>query len=280
MFPVMTPGSSALLEFGTSGTTPGTMEFHKTALAAQAASNRNKFASMVPPIPKQEDVDAKMNGTNHVRQSSDLFAGGDANAAASGLYMLANAQQHQTESGFNGGNMPNSLAGMAQGIVMPGLSNNMGLGIETQMAATSVKANNGNNIKGRQPSIVGNGLGNGRGVSEASDMIGNSDSMDNTANGRGAKGNAANKKGGAKATPNKRQADVQKGPAVKKQKQKSLSIDGMDDDDQDAMDQDDDGDNDIGANGKKMTDDEKRKNFLERNRYALRSFFRNHSACI
>ncbi|KAK6526342.1 hypothetical protein TWF694_004940 [Orbilia ellipsospora] len=268
MFPAPSPNTQALFGFG-SGPTPGTLEFQKTAMAAQAVNRPTKptMAAQAIPIPKPEEnpdaMDVSGLGVTKVppqqpRHPSDPF-GVDANAAANGLYMLAQqGQQRQAENQFVPANMPQSIA-------VPTANGAVPMNIDAT-GANNMKRNSIASGHSRNASTAT------RGQSEASEDMAGSDGADNNT-GKGKKGKGAAKKGAAnsgvaKTAGNRRKAEEPKGGISKKKK--AASSNGDEDEDMDDFDDEDmhDDDKDGNSDPKKMTDEEKRKNFLERNRVA------------
>ncbi|KAK6332580.1 hypothetical protein TWF730_004240 [Orbilia blumenaviensis] len=254
MFPAPSPNTQALFGFG-SGPTPGTLEFQKTAVAAQAVNRASKPAmAHAIPIPKPEENPDVMDvsgiaAVNSIpqppqpRHPSDPF-GVDANAAANGLYMLA---QQAIPVPTTNGAVPMNIDAAA---------NNL----KRNSIATSGHSRNASTAT--------------RGQSEASEDMAGSDGAD-AGNGKGKKVKSTPaKKGGAvnagvtkPAAGNRRKAeDIKTGMS----KKKKAATPEDEDEDMDDVDDMDDGDEHKDANGdsKKMTDEEKRKNFLERNRVA------------
>jgi len=242
MFPQPSPNSQALLQqLHAGGATPGTLDFHRTAMTARAQqSQSNPYSSatastsMAPSNPNiQPDLDSKPynpNGSNSHQDSHDPFGSHQTNDAANGLFMLAQAGgQRNSQSNFN---LPQQPQGFSQ-------------------AAQEKRV-------GKIGSIGSN-------VSASTDPHEGQYSDDAKPQSR----NARNGKKGSTSKPtpaNKRKTEETpvKGSANKKQRANSGNAtpsEEPEDDDEDGMD-------DIGTDGKKMTDEEKRKNFLERNRVA------------
>jgi len=270
MFPAPSPNTQALFGFG-SGATPGTLEFQKTAMVAQAVNRPAKSNVTTQPIPasKAEDPDAMdVSGMNankmpqqpqQPRHPSDPF-GVDANAAASGLYMLAQqGQQHQTDNQFVAANMPQGMSVPQANGAVPMNVNAIGNNLKRNSIATSNHSRNASSTA--------------RGQSEASEDMAGSDAADT--NPKNKKAKTSGKKGAMnagviKGTGKGRKADEPKVPAGKKKSKPASSLGDEDEDmdDIDDMDDGDDGNGEDGQDSKKMTDEEKRKNFLERNRVA------------
>ncbi|EPS44694.1 hypothetical protein H072_1333 [Dactylellina haptotyla CBS 200.50] len=273
MFPAPSPNTQALFGFG-SGPTPGTLEFQKTAMAAAQAANRPAKPTMAAgqaiPVPKPDenpdamDVSAlgvnKMSQPSQPRHQSDPF-GVDANAAANGLYMLAQQGQKHQESQFVPANIPQAIpVPVANGAVPMNIDANGNNTMKRNSIATSGHSRNASTAT--------------RGQSEASEDMAGSDGENSAAKGKKGKNNATKKgavnAGVTKGANNRRKADEPKGGPNKKKKPSSSL--GDEDEDMDDID-DDDMDGDLKdpsgqTDNRKMTDEEKRKNFLERNRVA------------
>ena len=215
MFPAPSPNSQAIFNsLQSGGATPGTLDFHRTAMNA-AARNKNNYP----------------NTSNPEGQNGNMDNQHDATDAANGLFMLAKGGQ------------------------------------------ANQFAQNGNSQQQQQMQTRSAG---GQRTSNASEQTGASpEEEDNKSSARGKKGGKAPANGRRKseATPkgsNKRQKGNNGGP-VNVDPALDPDADMMGDDDDDdvgsMMDEDDMGEEPKGKNGKKMTDEEKRRNFLERNRY-------------
>ena len=276
MFPGASPSTSMF--FGGGGT-PGTMEFQKTALSA--ARKSHPPPPMIPPPTqdmKMHPEDTPANTINQVnsinqsnphndpqqkpRQPSDPF-NDSAHNAANGLYMLAQL----------GGNQPNQYQQQQQQQqqqhVQPGSMQHTNGSMESSPnLAKRVAVNNANTAnQNRQPAQFSTPARQSmRGTSEMSPDSG-SDGEPSAQNGR-----KRNSKGRTAST-GKRKEDASngvKGPgSAGKRKRARSDMSGSDDE----PDYDEDHDQ-IRKDGKKMTDEEKRKNFLERNRYVI---LRTHS---
>ncbi|KAF8538540.1 Aft1 HRA domain-containing protein, partial [Trichophaea hybrida] len=240
MFPAPSPSTSQLF-FG--GATPGTMEFQKTALSA-ARKSAHPQPPLIPPQSnelKSEDNVSHINSSHDQsksRQPSDPFNADPAHNAANGLYLLA-------QMGGGSGPNPYPQSHMSSGI--PPNATNMD---STSRAVSS--------------SIVSNGV---RGVSEMSNN--RSDSSEEPENGMSTRKGRSTRGKSSTANTGKRKNDGGsdgKSATNKKSKNARLALSGSDDGEME--DYDDDGQNDTRKDGKKMTDEEKRKNFLERNRVA------------
>ncbi len=204
MFPAPSPNSQALFNsLQSGGATPGTLDFHRTAMNAAARNKNHQFTSN------------PQDNSNH-----NMDAAHDATDAANGLFMLAKGGQ----------------------------GNN-------QFAVPQVSAANGQDQK-RNSSDAGESPQSHEDIKPA------------TRGGRG-------KKAAPKAEPanNRRKQEANGKGSNKRTKGNSgvAIVDPALDPHDDENDSDDD---DImepapthHPNGKKMTDEEKRRNFLERNRY-------------
>ena len=215
MFPAPSPNSQALFNsLQSGGATPGTLDFHRTAMNAAARSRNNQPQSTSNPqgeMPPNNNMDAQHDATD----------------AANGLFMLAKGAQANNQFA-----VPNQTAQQMQ-------------------------TRNGD-----------------RRANGSADMSANDDGADSPEeasrpNTRGGRGKKAAK---ADTTPNNRRKSeaTQKGSNKRaKSNSGAVNVDPMLDpgDEDDDMDSDmDDMQQEMMSNGKKMTDEEKRRNFLERNR--------------
>ena len=207
MFPAPSPNSQALFNsLQSGGATPGTLDFHRTAMNAAARNKNNQFANTSNP---QDNSNNNMDAAH------------DATDAANGLFMLA-----------KGGQANNQFA------------------VPNQMS-------------------VANGQDQKRNSSDADESPESLEETKPTT--RGGRG----KKTAAKPEPanNRRKSEASTKGSNKRSKGNSgaaivdPALDPHDDED-DSDDVDDmDKQPTHHPNGKKMTDEEKRRNFLERNRY-------------
>ncbi|KAI1402319.1 Aft1 HRA domain-containing protein [Hypoxylon fuscum] len=240
MFPAPSPNSQALFAQLASGTaTPSTLDFHRTAMSAAAAkANRDKQQPQAVTSQAPETNGATVKP--EAKPASGAFDPHD-NDAANGLFMLAQGAQGRngTQTQYPvGGNQPVHAHPAPPPPPQP---------------TNGSPHMNGNGALSSTPA---------RGVSEAaSGMSDESEPAKPSARGKGKRG------GAVAATNGRRKAEETpaKQPAPKKAKTAS-SITSMDQDHSSDEDDDDKGD---GSHPKsKMTDEEKRKNFLERNRVA------------
>jgi ATF/CREB family transcription factor len=247
MFPQPSPNSQALYnQLQNGGATPGTLDFHRTAMNARAQNQVNSYNNNLqgtttsqpqqnPNI--QPDLDSKPynpNNSQSQHDNQDPFGSHQTNDAANGLFMLAQA----------GGQQRNSQYPMQQ---------------QPQQSYQQQQQQNAQDTRGK--GSIGSTMSGSTdgGDGQYSD---DGDHKPNTRNGRGKKGST----GGGKAAANgkrKTEETPAKGPASKKQRA-SLAMSEEPDDEDDGMDGMDGMDGD-----RKMTDEEKRKNFLERNRYVV-----------
>lgn len=269
--------SSAIFQFvgsvGSGGATPGTMEFHKTAIAAARKSQPPLNTShQISVKPEENSSNPNNEHEQKSRQHPDPYHGSDpAHNAASGLFLLAQAQHQQgdttaTGPGYQGGNQ------------LPGMSGSNGGSIDNSSPSLAKRAvvNSANNVAMNTAinrSVSGGSMANSvRGMSEMSDDFsdsGGEGEMQNPNTNSGSRNTRTRKGKGPGSTTGRRKAEDQSpGGGRSQQNKKSKgnqgqSVSGGSDDGNDGMDMDD---NQTGKDGKKMTDEEKRKNFLERNR--------------
>lgn len=259
MFPAPSPNSQALFQqLASGGATPNTLDFHRTALQAAAARKSEHYHQLHPPAsqaPEPVVQTANMEPKPQPQQAQqDPFGQHDANDAANGLFLLAQSR--------DGSQSNNQFAIPAQPNPGHVMQSNV-----PQETSPKLAKRAGRNASG---SLGGSISGSARGISEISgDMTdsGNEQAKPNT-RGKGKKGSAG--KGGQAANGRRKAEDTpSKGPAAKKAKVNNnnmlmdTSMEGMESDEEMNVKEEQ-----YHENGKKMTDEEKRKNFLERNRYA------------
>ncbi|KAI0108255.1 Aft1 HRA domain-containing protein [Daldinia grandis] len=239
MFPAPSPSSQALFaQLASGAATPSTLDFHRTAMSAAAAkASRDK---QQPQAVTSQPVET--NGATvktEAKPASGAFDPHD-NDAANGLFMLAQGAQGRngTQTQYPvGGNQPVH----AHPAPPP----------PPQPTVTTSPHMNGNGATASPPM---------RGVSEAASGISEENETKPGSRGKGKRG------AGAATTNGRRKADdtPAKQPVNKKPKT-AASINSNDN----SSDEDDDEKDLNGSHPKsKMTDEEKRKNFLERNRVA------------
>ena len=248
MFPAPSPNSQALFQqLANGGATPSTLDFHRTAMnaaATQKVDTSQKPQSQVDQASDQSQVMASDGQGPRKNGQSDPFGQHDANDAANGLFLLA-----QARGGAQG-----------QGQYVPANQQHAGPATGTRTADTSptTTKRNARNMSGSMSGSVRDMSLDSQDQSES----GNSEQAKPNTRNRGKRPSSSAK--GAAASNGRRKAEEtpSKGPSSKKSKTSSgmpdFTIPGSDEED-DMPEQHE--------NGRKMTDEEKRKNFLERNRY-------------
>ncbi|KAK3702265.1 Transcription factor [Vermiconidia calcicola] len=240
MFPQPSPNSQALYnQLQSGGATPGTLDFHRTAMTARAQQNQASNFSMPQqnsatsqPQPNtniQPDLDSKpyqSNGSNQHQDQQDPFSTHQTNDAANGLFMLAQGGQRNNQQQYQ-------MQQQQQ---------------QHQHQHAMQQDMNQRNSKNSVGSIMS-------GSTEGEGQYSDEDTKPQTKS-KGKKGSASkgtqNGKRKTEETPSKAQAN---------KRQRASTAEEDDDDEMDGMDE-------HGPDGRKMTDEEKRKNFLERNRVA------------
>lgn len=239
MFPAPSPNTQALFNAlqPSGGATPGTVDFMRTVNRVSTLNQNNNYAAPTsqPTDPNlQPNMDQKFQ--NPQQTTSDPFGHPDQDAV-NGLYMLAN----------NGG----ARTSMA-------------------LAQNAVQANMGQ-MNNMPPTAQATSPTSRRGAKNSIDSIDTADMSDSDESDHKPATRSTRGKNAKNAKANRRKADETpaKAPANKKAKGNNGAAQMMDDDDDDGSSpkMDDDG-----TKNKKMTDEEKRKNFLERNRYAMSTF--------
>lgn len=237
MFPAPSPNSQAILQqLQSGGATPSTIEFHRTALAAKK-SGLNRPTSNPTTESDQPANTAAMDPKAQQTVGVDPFGHHDAADAANGLFMLAKGGQANS----------NQFSQNQSSIPPPNVQNNDQTGDPSRHGSQNV---NGATSSGREMS------------GDASDAQG--DVTKPLAKGRG-KRNATTR--GSNAANNRRKAEDSnaKGPNKKaKTNNGAGSIDYVSD--QEDSEDEEDPRKRPQTDPKKMTDEEKRRNFLERNR--------------
>jgi ATF/CREB family transcription factor len=234
MFPAPSPNSQALFQaLQNGGATPGTVDFHRTAINAAARSKNNQFGQTSNPQ-DQNPLDAKMD-----KSQQEQFASHDAEAA-NGLFMLAKGGQTNSQYA-----MANQQIQQQQ---QQAMQSNQSVQENHRRNTASMGSLSGHDISGQQ--------------SDDHEEV----SKPNTRSARGKKTGkaqaAANNRRKADVTPQKSSNKRSKGNSGSVNVDPSLTLEPPDDDEDDSNEEMPTHD----ANGRKMTDEEKRKNFLERNR--------------
>ena len=223
------------------GATPGTVEFRNTALNAMKVVPRSEATRQSVTSQPQ----AATNGVD-VKPTVGQLDSHD-NDAANGLFLLSHARPQGSQSHF----VPTSMSGHAH--PQPSMSGVQSNG--TSPTVTQRHANNNGSIS----------TASGRGVSEGSPGY-----SDDNEQHKGPTTRNKSKKSAAQNTQTngRRKAEDApiKGPAKKAKGNGGNAHLQMEPEPQSEEEPDMNKD-EYHANGKKMTDEEKRKNFLERNRY-------------
>ncbi|KAH6845061.1 Aft1 HRA domain-containing protein [Chaetomium sp. MPI-CAGE-AT-0009] len=256
MFPVPSPNSQAMFAQLTGGpsATPGTIDFHRTALSAAAAKREQAQAQQQPPPPAptsqpQETANGAQAPKTETKPPTGPFDPHD-NDAANGLFLLA-----------QGRNATQPAALQQYPAVPPAQVQ----AHTTISAAPAVQPANTSPEMNGAPSLTGSSA---RGVSEASARSDESEVARPNTRARGKRNS-----GSAAAGSRRKAEDTQAKTHSKKQKTNGggapanshdHDMDHSDEYDHDKSDEKDDGN----GSKSKMTDEEKRKNFLERNRVA------------
>ena len=236
MFPAPSPNSQAFIQsLASSGATPSTLDFHRTAVNA-ATANKNK---QQPPIgissQDTRPIPASSMDPSLQQPAQSTTFGQHDNDAANGLFLLAQATNGQQANQF-------------AAPVTDNASNSQRRSLETSPNMANIAARNG--------SLAGSAQGSGE-ISDSGDG-----KPATRARGKRTSGgkNAASSTGRRKAddTPAKQ-------PHAKKAKNGNAKME-MEPFDSDEEDQPNIKEEQYHGDGRKMTDEEKRKNFLERNR--------------
>ncbi|KAF9891103.1 hypothetical protein FE257_005039 [Aspergillus nanangensis] len=233
MFAAPSPNSQALLQqLQSGGATPSTIEFHRTALNAAKKNGIAGPTSNPTSDPDQGNPNTSMDIKSGHPAGADPFGHHDAADAANGLFMLAKGGQTN--------------------------ANQFAVSNPSSVPPQSIQ----NDQSGHRGPQNMNGVSNhSRDGSDASDV--QNEQSKPASKGKSKKVPATKSSGPAN---NRRKAeDLAKVPTKKaKMNNGSASVEPPSD-----MDSDDDDDHKRKPlDGKKMTDEEKRKNFLERNRVA------------
>jgi len=238
MFPAPSPNSQALYQqLASGGATPSTLDFHRTAMSAAAVQKGQGGANGANSrLDDKRAPVAPMDPALQQQPQQPTFGQHD-NDAANGLFLLAQAG--------NGAQANNQFA-----VPNPVTSNINNRSHET--SPNMSKRNNGS---------IG-------GQSEMSGDI--SDSGDQGKPATRARGKRASGSKAAATNGKRKQDDTPvKQSSAKKQKNNNptmnMDMDGMDSEEEQANIKEEQ----YHADGKKMTDEEKRKNFLERNRHVF-----------
>ncbi|KAH6985995.1 Aft1 HRA domain-containing protein [Ilyonectria sp. MPI-CAGE-AT-0026] len=253
MFPAPSPNSQALFaQLASGGATPSTIDFHRTAMSAAAKRDqvngvqRPSGQSQQPPQQQPPSVTSQPqeipNGNAIVKPEAKPASGPfdpHDNDAANGLFMLA--------QGRNGAQSTNQFA------VAPGAASH---------AHPAPVVPQSMNTSPQMSSANGGSIASARGMSEVSMASDDSDQARPNTRGKGKKN--------PPSTNGRRKADEApaKAPPSKKAKSNNGPMSMSMPDDMDMSDDESNMKYDENGTKTKMTDEEKRKNFLERNRVA------------
>ncbi|KAF2475273.1 uncharacterized protein BDR25DRAFT_214078 [Lindgomyces ingoldianus] len=244
MFPVPSPNTQAIFNLQSGGVTPSTADFQQSALRAAAQANQNKLPTTSAPTSQPEAAPAGMDRQNYQQQQQkgqhDPYAnhGHDVSNAANDLLSFA------TQNGTRNGVQPFAMPNQPQQQV-----NSMG-----HMPVQPVAQENGRrNTKGS----ISHSISGSADTGDFSDS-GHSEQAKTTRSRASKKGSANGKQAGGKR---KATEDTSKGG--NKKAKSNGTLDEMEEDSDEGT-----SPKGEGEGGKKMTDEEKRKNFLERNRVA------------
>ncbi|KAF6826947.1 bZIP transcription factor [Colletotrichum musicola] len=261
MFPAPSPNSQQLFaQLASGGATPSTIDFHRTALSA-AAKRESQAQNQAQQQPPQTSVTSQPqdmpNGVATAKpdvKQPGPFDPHD-NDAANGLFMLAQGRNGAQPPGFNSTSQPQSHP-------QPAPAPPQGTETSPQMSSA-----NGAGSAGAGSSV--------RGVSEGGSAVSDeSEQARPSTRGKGKRNST-----GGSTTNGRRKAEEApaKAPPSKKSKttnniNNASAPDMMMNGDESHSDDDEDMkfkmEKDEGGSKSKMTDEEKRKNFLERNRVA------------
>ncbi|KAI2630152.1 Aft1 HRA domain-containing protein [Xylaria nigripes] len=259
MFPAPSPNTQALFSQlpNSGGATPSTLDFHRTALSAAAAKANRDKPPLPPSVTSQPQEPSSAPIKHETRPASGAFDPHD-NDAANGLFMLAQGAQ-----GRNGPSQTQYPVGGNQPVhahPAPAPAN---------QTTTSPPMNN----SGMHQQPVG------RGVSEAvSNVSEESEPSKPNTRAKGKRGTtlstataaaavAANAVNASPANGRRKAEEMPAKAPVTKKSKTSASAHSQDDATSEDEEEESKPGND-GQNKSKMTDEEKRKNFLERNRVA------------
>ena len=251
MFPAPSPNSQALFsQLANGGATPNTLDFHRTAMNVAAARKSESQGFSNPVNTQAQDQRAQVANMDQ-QQSSHQHFGQHDNDAANGLFLLAQAG-NETQSN-------NQFAIPAQ----PAHA----------LPATTAMQDNSPNLAKRATRNTTGSIGgsiSGSARDPSAEISDNADQSRPNTRGKAKKGSA----GKAASTRRKAEDTPSKQPATKKPKANTggasaraiadsmdMSMEGMDSEEEQNIKEEQ-----YHENGKKMTDEEKRKNFLERNR--------------
>ena len=238
MFPAPSPNSQAIYQqLASGGATPSTLDFHRTAINAKAARGGSNLNTNGTSQSEDKRAPVASMDPSLPQQPQQPTFGQHDNDAANGLFLLAQAGNGaQVNSQYAMNNTANAS-----------MANNRSHETSPNMAKGT--RNNGS---------IG-------GQSEMSGDISDSGDQGKPATRSRGKRTSTGKNGSTNGKRKTEETSAKQGSA-KKQKNINMDIEGMDSDEET---QPNIKEEQYHADGKKMTDEEKRKNFLERNRCVL-----------
>ena len=256
MFPVASPNTAAYFnQLQSGGATPSTLDFHRTAMNAAATKKAEALhATGSTSQPQEHRAPIAPIEMDHTSQAQHQNFSPHDSDAANGLYLLAQA---------GNGTQSNNQYAMAN---PPGTSHGIPENMQTGSAETSPTY--ARHAARKNGSIGGSLSGSLRAGSGMSDEM--SDNAEQVRPNTRAKGKRISAGKGNNATSNRRKAEEAPSKQMSTKKAKtSASLMDMGDDIGDSDEEQNIKEEQYDTNGKKMTDEEKRKNFLERNRYIM-----------
>jgi len=257
MFPAPSPNSQALFQqLQSGGATPSTLDFHRTALSAAAQAKANSFSAASgpavstavadAPVPASMDPKQYQNAPAVQQPSTDPFGQHDADAANS-LFLLTQANGARTNGQF----------------AVPGQSAHIQTNMHQVSGHINPQSQENSPLSKRAPK---NSISSMAGSAETGDYSDSGEEAQPKPAANKSRGNKKNSTSKASTTNNSRRK-ASETPAKPPANKKSKGNNGMANLDDDMMDSEDEASmKDETPDGRKMTDEEKRKNFLERNR--------------
>lgn len=245
MFPAPSPNSQAFIaQLASGGATPSTLDFHRTAMSAAAKRDQTQSNGNPSQQQQQQQQQNQQAQKPPAQQPATSQPQEMSNGGAQVKSEPKTFDPHDNDA--------------ANGLFMLAQGGNQG---GNQFATTSAPSGHAHPAPA-QPHMNGGPVESGRGASEDSNMSNTNDQAKPNTRGKGKKN--------PPATNGRRKAEEPpaKAPPSKKAKN-DTSVNGMSEEPSDDEDGDDNGD---GTGKSKMTDEEKRKNFLERNRYVFPRF--------
>lgn len=260
MFPAPSPNTQAIFNLQGGGATPGTLEFQRTAMNAAARSKGDNTTQNVTSQSSNPGPEYKPAQQAQQPGRQESYAHPESEAVNS-LYMLAQTGTRNANTTNN-----NQFAAHTQHAANQNV---------TQLQRMQNQQQDVNAMHTRNKQSIDSM--NSGGMTDGNDYDGTDGSPGQKSSSR-AKGKKGSNGKNGQAVNGRRKADDTPSKAPPKKRSRANngsaqpidSIQSMDDDDDDSDTgsiKDEDGDQ-LHSSGRKMTDDEKRKNFLERNRYA------------